>query len=313
MYPTCGPLRRISVRAADHLLPGLRKVGRQRGVEQHLRIAGARRVHEAQLRRVQRLTLQAQRRFVDDASHQLRTPLTTLATQVGFALREQDAGKREQALWAIKQQVDDAIRQTNQMLALARADAMALPTGPVDVQLLAEEAIKSLWSVARQNGIDLGFEPLRDAVAVGADGGGLPAAASSSQLAVGNASQLAEALSNLVHNALVHVPAGGRVTVQAGLEGVGGTQAVLRVVDNGPGILPADRGRAVERFLRLHTPSNNATVPQGSGLGLAIANAIVQRHGGTLELADAEPGAHPPGLAVTLRWPATPALSAVAA
>lgn len=258
-----------------------------------------------------RQAVQAQRRFVDDASHQLRTPLTTLATQVGFALREQDAGKREQALWAIKQQVDDAIRQTNQMLALARADAMALPTGPVDVQLLAEEAIKSLWSVARQNGIDLGFEPLRDAVAVGADRGGLPAAASSSQLAVGNASQLAEALSNLVHNALVHVPAGGRVTVQAGLEdvgGVGGTQAVLRVVDNGSGILPADRGRAVERFLRLHTPSNHASVPQGSGLGLAIANAIVQRHGGTLELADAEPGAHPPGLAVTLRWPATPAL-----
>lgn len=247
--------------------------------------------------------LEAQRRFIDDASHQLRTPLTTLATQVGFALREQEAGKREQALQAIKQQVDDAIRQTNQMLALARADAAALRLAPLDLQALAERVTRGLWPLARSRGIDLGFEPL-DGLA---------------QPVEGNEAQLAEALSNLVHNALVHVPPGGHVTVQAGREGL---HALLRVVDDGPGMPAADRARAGERFLRVLRPAETGVQPlstpaaalfqgsQGSGLGLAIASAIVQRHGGTLELDDAHAHAHAhahasrPGLVATLRWPA---------
>lgn len=243
--------------------------------------------------------LEAQRRFVDDASHQLRTPLTTLATQVGFALREQDGSKRGLALLAIKQQVDDAIRQTNQMLALARADAAALRLAPLDLHALAERVTRSLWPLARSRAIDLGFEPLP----------GPPSRVNANA----NEAQIAEALSNLVHNALVHVPAGGHVTVQAGCEG---SAAVLRVVDDGPGMSAADRARAGERFMRvvrvqrpaepsaLLTNSTSSAASQGSGLGLAIAKAIVQRHGGTLELADANGHASQPGLVATLRWPA---------
>ncbi len=243
-----------------------------------------------------RVAMEAQRQFVDDASHQLRTPLTTLATQVGFALRERDSAQREVALHAIKQQVDDAIRQTNQMLALARADAAALPMAPVDLSALAQAVTKSLWPLARQRGIDLGFEALSEARTV----------------AMGNAAQLTEALSNLLHNALVHVPAGGRVTVLAGLDG---GDALLRVVDDGPGISESDRQRAGERFFRVRRPDSTLTAPMdapavvgapGSGLGLAIATAIAQRHGGSLQLADADAGAVPPGLSVTLRWPAAP-------
>lgn len=238
--------------------------------------------------------MEAQRRFVDDASHQLRTPLTTLATQVGFALREQDTDKRHQALLAIKRQVDDAIRQTNQMLALARADAAALHLAPLDLQALAESVTKSLWPLARARAIDLGFEALPGTQAP----------------AMGNEAQLAEALSNLLHNALVHVPPGGHVTVQAGREGA---DALLRVVDDGPGIPERDRAHAGERFFRVQRArepgSASALSPdmagaQGSGLGLAIASAIAQRHGGCLDLADAAPGAARPGLSVTLRWPA---------
>ena len=248
--------------------------------------------------------VEAQRRFVDDASHQLRTPLTTLATQVGFALREHDHHKREVALRAIKQQVDDAIRQTNQMLALARTDAMALPMAPVDLQALAEGVTKNLWPLARQRAVDLGFEALP----------GAPA------LVPGNEAQLTEALSNLLHNALVHVPVGGHVTVWSGLEGA---DALLRVVDDGPGIPESDRQRAGERFFRVqrpvHSPTSAAgdgpTTPQvmvpigaasGSGLGLAIASAIAQRHGGSLSLEDACTDPVRPGLVATLRWPATP-------
>ena len=241
--------------------------------------------------------LEAQRRFIDDASHQLRTPLTTLATQVGFALRAQEAGKREQALQAIKQQVDDAIRQTNQMLALARADAAALRLAPLDLQALAERVTRGLWHLARLRAIDLGFEPLAGPV----------------RPVEGNEAQLAEALSNLVHNALVHVPPGGHVTVQAGCEG---PHALLRVVDDGPGMPANDRARAGERFLRVLRPAEAGVQPlgtpatalsqgsQGSGLGLAIASAIVQRHGGVLELGDARAHASRPGLVATLRWPA---------
>ena len=241
-------------------------------------------------------TVEAQRRFVDDASHQLRTPLTTLATQVGFALREQDTGRQHQALLAIKRQVDNAIRQTNQMLALARTDAMALHTGPVDVHALAKDVTKSLWPLARQRSIDLGFEAL--------PGPKTPA--------MGNAAQLVEALSNLLHNALLHTFPGGHVTVQAGIES---SDAVLRVVDDGPGIPASERSRAGERFFRVQRPANvpmaSADVlatgaSQGSGLGLAIASAIAQRHGGGLSLADAHTDGAQPGLVVTLRWPATP-------
>ena len=195
--------------------------------------------------------LHDRRQFIDDASHQLRTPLTTLATQVGFALRETDPAHRELALQAIKTQVDDAIRQTNQMLALARADAMELQVEPLDLHALAERVTRRLWPLARQQGIDLGLEPL----------GAEPTQAR------GHGALLEEALASLLHNALVHTPPGGQVTVQAGVQD---GQALLCVADNGPGMPAADRARVGERFLRVADPA----APQearGSGLGLAIA------------------------------------------
>ena len=225
--------------------------------------------------------LRQQRQFIDDASHQLRTPLTTLSTQVGFALREADADRREQALHAIRQEVDAAIHQTNQMLALARADALALEPAPLDLQALAEGVARQLWPLARQRGIDLGLEALE-----GAQQGP----------ALGHAALLHEALANLLHNALVQAPRGGRVTLQAGVRG---GRACLAVLDDGPGMPAAERARVGERFLRVE-----GAAVRGSGLGLAIAHAIAQRHGGTLVLEDARPGATPPGLAAWLQWPA---------
>ena len=235
-----------------------------------------------------RQVLQQQRQFIDDASHQLRTPLTTLATQTSYALRETGPAQREAALQAIKTQVDDAIRQTNQMLALARADAMELQREPLDLHALAECVTRRLWPLARQHGIDLGLEPLGDATE-----------APPAPPPQGHAALLEEALANLLHNALQHTPAGGQVTVQAGvLKG----QAVLRVADTGPGIPATDRARVGERFLRVAGPA----APQaahGTGLGLAIAHAIAQRHGGRLRLEEAHPGQAAPGLRVGVEWP----------
>jgi len=227
--------------------------------------------------------LHDRRQFIDDASHQLRTPLTTLATQVGFALRETDPAHRELALQAIKTQVDDAIRQTNQMLALARADALELQVEPLDLHALAERVTRRLWPLARQQGIDLGLEPL----------GAAPAQAR------GHVALLEEALANLLHNALVHTPPGGQVTVHAGVQD---GQALLCVADNGPGMPAADRARVGERFLRVAGPAAPQAA-RGSGLGLAIAHAIAQRHGGRLRLEEAHPGQAAPGLRVGVEWP----------
>lgn len=230
--------------------------------------------------------MQARRMFLDDASHQLRTPLTTLATQVGFALREPDPALMKKALTAIKLQVEETVRQTNQMLALARADTVEWHMESCDLVALAQEVTRAAWPVARLKQIDLGFEPL----------GGAQAQVNA------HAGLLKEALANLLHNALHHTPVGAKVTVQAGFEPLlaasdGGLQAVLRVIDSGPGMPLADQLRAGERFFR------GASQASGSGLGLAIAKAIVQRHGGALSLQNTSTDSSAPGLTVTLHWP----------
>lgn len=220
---------------------------------------------------------EARRRFVDDASHQLRTPLATLTTQVGYALREPDPGRMRDALAAIKAQLDETVRQTNQMLSLARVDAAELAPAPFDLVALAAATTRAFLATAREAGIDLGLDapprPLERS---------------------GHEALLREALSNLLHNALRYTPPGGRVTVAVRGEAGGG--ALLEVLDDGPGIPPDELPRAGERFFR----ASNAGRP-GTGLGLAIVAAIAERHGGRLQLAAGEGGR---GLRATIGLPA---------
>jgi two-component system sensor histidine kinase TctE len=218
---------------------------------------------------------EARRRFVDDASHQLRTPLTTLGTQVGVALREDDATAMHQALLAIKAQLDETVRQTNQMLALARADSAELAAEPVDLMALATDLTREGWAEARTRGIDLGLESDDAPLWV-----------------LGQAGLLKEALSNLLHNALRYTPRGGQVTVRLA---AAAESARLSVVDNGAGIPHDEMPRASQRFFR----ARNATQP-GTGLGLAIVRSIAERHGGRLEL---EHSAGGQGLTATLVLP----------
>jgi len=235
--------------------------------------------------------LAARRRFIDDASHQLRTPLATLRTQIGFARRASDPAQVQQALDAIDAKIDDTIRQTNQMLALARAEGAELHLETIDLAALAETVTRSAWPLARARGVDLGLD-----------------APTTPLPAQGHAGLLQEALSNLVHNAILYTPAGSSVTVGAACDA---GWARLSVRDDGPGIPQADRARVGERFLRVHrqTPAAGGASPAetesgGSGLGLAIAQAIALRHGGQLKLCAAQDDAQRPGLLVSLNWPA---------
>jgi two-component system sensor histidine kinase TctE len=170
-------------------------------------------------------------------------------------LREPDPGKLRGALLAIKAQLEETIRQTNQMLSLARADSAELVPEAVNLAGLAENVTRAWWPEARTHGIDLGVENTAE-----------------SALVMAHQGLLQEALANLLHNAIRYTPAGGRVTVSVA---VVGSEARLTVTDDGPGIPESERQRAGERFFR----GSNSGQP-GSGLGLAIVRSIAERHGG---------------------------------
>jgi two-component system, OmpR family, sensor histidine kinase TctE len=202
---------------------------------------------------------EARQRFVDDASHQLRTPLTTLTTQVGFALRELDPRRQREVLVAIKNQLEETVRQTNQMLALARVDSAEFVLEELDLTPIAEKVTRNLWPEARDGGIDLGFEPDTQPLRLHIHG-----------------ALFQEALGNLLDNAIRYTPKGGQVTVKLRRTA---TSAIISVIDTGPG-MPADEiGRAGDRFFR----GSNITQP-GSGLGLAIVQSIAARLGGEMRL-----------------------------
>lgn len=220
---------------------------------------------------------EARRRFIDDASHQLRTPLTTLATQVAYAQREADPSALREVLDNIRQQLDETIRQTNQMLSLARADSAPPQRQPFDAVALAEVLMRQWWAPARDQGVDLGLDTPEHPLPM-----------------VGEPDLLREALANLLHNAIRHGGAGCHVTLVVRGRPDGTVQ--LAVVDDGPGLPPEDLARAGERFFR----GRGGALP-GSGLGLAIVRTVTQRLGGQMQVTAGPEGQ---GLAVTLTLPA---------
>jgi two-component system sensor histidine kinase TctE len=219
-----------------------------------------------------------QRVFLDDASHQLRTPLTTLRTQVDVLLRQPLGDEVRQALGDISVQLDNATRGTNQLLVLARSDTAPLHAEPFELVELVREVILTLLPQARAKKQDMAFE------------------ASGTVRAVGDVGLLREAISNLVENAIHYTPAGGEITVTAMKDG---DECVVEVADNGPGVSPEDLPRLGERFMRGRAGAKAG----GSGLGLAIGTSIAQKHGGRLTLEARRDSA---GLRAILRWPAAP-------
>jgi two-component system sensor histidine kinase TctE len=223
------------------------------------------------MQRIDRLATQ-QREFLDDASHQLRTHLTTLRMQVDFALRETDPPQVRDALTALGHELQRATRSTHQLLSLARSDTAALEVTQFDLRALLEEVAREFLPQARAKGIDLGIE-------------------GEQHLALADVGLLREALANLVANAIAYTPEGS-VTLRCAGDAMGWA---LTVEDTGPG-LPADlRRTAGSRFVRAVGSSGT-----GSGLGLAIVRSIAARHEGVLRLESPEAGS---GLNATLWWP----------
>lgn len=221
--------------------------------------------------------MSAHERFIADASHQLRTPLTVLNTQVSYALQARDGRASDMALAAIRQSVQHGIRLVNQLLTVDRVRARrpaALPE--VDLVQTVAAVLDAHATHAQQRGIDLGLEGGDATLVVRAD----PVL-------------LFEMISNLVDNAVRYTQHGGTVTAKVTSRG---GETLVEVVDDGPGIPVEARELVFQRFHRLDNSRSD-----GSGLGLSIVRDVAGHCGAQVEL-DA-PAQHR-GLLARVRFPA---------
>ena len=208
-------------------------------------------------------TFDFQNRFVADAAHQLKTPVSGLKAQIELALRESDPERVRHSLAQLYISADRLSRLVRQLLSLARNEPGALDTvqlQPLDLNAFALEVSMEWVPNAIQRNIDLGFEGVEQPLTIAAD-----------------QDRLRELINNLIDNAIRYSQEGGRVTVRASREDDG--QCKLAISDDGPHIPVEERARIFERFHRML-----GTQEDGSGLGLAIVSEIAVLHGARITL-----------------------------
>lgn len=223
-------------------------------------------------------SMEEQRRFVADAAHELRSPLTALSLQaerLAEAEMSEDARKR---LATLRQGIERGRNLLEQLLALARAQAApTAPPAPISVQQVYRRVLEDLMPLAEAKGIDIGVVEAEDMHIQATE------------------VDLTTIVKNLVDNAIRYTPPGGRIDlwVRQAPDGI-----ALTVEDNGPGLAEAERLRVLDAFYRVL-----GTEETGSGLGLSIVKTLVERMGGRIALTNAERS--PTGLAVHIHFPAT--------
>ncbi len=199
----------------------------------------------------------AQRAFVADAAHELRSPLTAVRLQLQLLDRAPDEAARQSARAELGAAVERAIHLVEQLLALARSEPQDVrpELQPVQLEAVAADAVRDTNALALEKRIELQLSAEPEAVVRG------------------DPEALRTLARNLVDNAVRYTPVGGRVQVQV-RSGHDASGAMLQVSDSGPGMPPTERARAFDRFYR------RANSPAGGcGLGLAIVKAIAERHG----------------------------------
>jgi signal transduction histidine kinase len=216
----------------------------------------------------------AQRSFVADAAHELRSPLTALKLQLGLLRDSAPGEQQDEAIARLRGGIDRATHLVEQLLALARAEPGAPAAElPLDLAELARQALADVQPLADRAGVSLALtapDPLQ---------------------LTGDPQALRGACRNLIDNAVKY----GAQTVQvSALRGARGAP-LLRVDDDGPGIAPDQRERVFDRFQR----GEGVDAP-GSGLGLAIVRAAARQQGASVALADSPLG----GLRAEIAWPA---------
>jgi len=212
---------------------------------------------------------QAQRRFMADASHQLRTPLSIARTaaQVTLAKPERTVAEYRESLGTVARQTERLTHMVDDMFELALADLDARPLQLEEVYLdeIVNECVSSARVLADEHAVTVAARTPAD-VQMQADQG-----------------LLRQMILNLVENAVRHTPVGGSVQVAVEADA---NRAEIAVSDTGPGVPEPDRERIFDRFVRLDATGSDG----GGGLGLPIARRVAQLHGGTLALESTGPG-----------------------
>ena len=218
--------------------------------------------------------LHSMRKFISDASHQLKTPLASLQAQSEMALRETDPDDVRRALVKVNKSAKRTSRLVQQLLSHARATGVSEAFADLNLVQLVRETIEILLPRAIAKNIDLGYEGDERAPMFG------------------ESALIGELILNLADNAIKYSPAGSIITLGVRVE-----EGAMRLIleDGGPGIPEEDRQGVFERFVRLQNSS-----AEGCGLGLAIVREIASRHGATVTLGDAQEG----GLRVEVVFPA---------
>ncbi|MBX9349585.1 sensor histidine kinase N-terminal domain-containing protein [Chromobacterium vaccinii] len=256
------PLRRLSAEVASRNEDDLEPLPKAGLPSELAPLVDALNLHGERLQRL----FAARRRFIDDAAHQLKTPLAVMQTQAELALREEEPGEQRRQLRRLLAGLRQAGHMVAQLLQMSRLEpdnGQPIELERVDAAALAREVALEWAAAAHECGADLGYEG-EDSVSVR-----------------GNRALLRELLNNLLDNALRYAGEGAVVTVEVR----DGPHACLEVRDSGPGIPEAEREKVLLRFYRLAGERR-----EGSGLGLAIVREIAGRHGARLSLDQAMEG-----------------------
>jgi signal transduction histidine kinase len=257
------PLDRIATLASEIEARDLsRRIALPRGSDELARLGAT---FDRMLDRLQS-AFDRERRFTSDASHELRAPLSVIRAEADLALRaERTPDEYKRALETIAAEADALEALTRDLLAAARSGSESEDvSGPVDLTLVAS-------AVAQRVGVLSGARSVR------VEGTGGAAA-----VIRGNRALLERAILSVLHNALKYSPESGSVHIHVAAER---PRAELTIRDDGPGFSPLALEHAFDRFWR----DDEARSREGSGLGLSLAKTIVERYGGTIDLANAEP------------------------
>jgi two-component system OmpR family sensor kinase len=203
--------------------------------------------------------MESQRRFIADAAHELRSPLTALSLQAERLADAEMSTPARERLTLLRQGIERGRNLLDQLLTLARARSAAeLPKSLISIQSIYRRVLEDLMPLAEAKHIDIGVEGAQDA-----------------QVLVSEVDAIA-VVRNLVDNAIRYTPEGGRVDLSVAM---GEGHAVLRIEDTGPGIPLAERDRVFDPFYR-----TLGSEQVGSGLGLSIVQTIARRIGADIRL-----------------------------
>ena len=216
-----------------------------------------------------------QRRFMADASHELRTPAAALRAEADVTLSRPHRSESEyrESMTVVQDAARRLTRIVDDIFLLARADAghLVMQRSEVALHDVVVDSVRTVQAIAQARGVTLRLADVVDA------------------RVMGDADLLGRVLLNLLDNAAKHAPAGS--TVDLRMTAADGWCEVS-VVDRGPGIPAEARDRVFERFYRVDTARSRSesTMTSGAGLGLPIARRIAEMHGGVVELRASEPG-----------------------